>query len=170
MVELGVAADAGTLPRPTLGPVATVGVGRGRWRAALLGAYWTSQSATLSSSPTGADFDAWSVEGRVEHGWSFGPFVVGPLVGAGLESIHGAGINGTVANNDRRAFDGVVVAGGFATWRPGGAIGLRLDLGGLARLSQPTFYVAEPPPLANSLVFQPPTAAARASFGADVVF
>ena len=64
VVAVGIGTDTGSLPRATLGPIASVGLAPGRWRFDLTGAYWTSQSATLPAGPAGAKFESWSVPSR----------------------------------------------------------------------------------------------------------
>jgi hypothetical protein len=169
IVAVGIATDSGTLPRTTLGPIASVGLAQGRWRFDLTSAYWTSKSATLPAGPAGARFDAWSAEARAALGWPLGPFKVGPVAGLGIESIYAAGFGGTAANFDVNALTGTLGGGGFLSWRPGGAMALRLEVEGEVPFERPSFHVNEPVP-PNSLVFRLPAAVARASLGVDVVF
>jgi hypothetical protein len=169
VVALGIGTDTGSLPRATLGPNASVGLAPGRWRFDLTGAYWTSQSATLPAGPAGAKFEAWSAEVRAAHGWPIGPVTVGPIAGLGVESIYASGFGGTAANFDVSTVVGTIGGGGFTSWRPGGAIALRLEVEGEVPFDRPAFHVSEPMP-PNSLVFQLPVAMARASLGAEIVF
>jgi hypothetical protein len=169
VVAVGIGTDTGSLPRATLGPIASVGLAPGRWRFDLTGAYWTSQSATLPAGPAGAKFEAWSAEARAARGWPLGLVTVGPIAGLGVESIYASGFGGTAANFDVSAVIETIGGGGFASWRPGGAMALHLEVEGVVPFERASFHVSEPM-IPNSLVFQLPVAMARASLGAEMVF
>jgi hypothetical protein len=94
---------------------------------------------------------------------------VGPIAGFGVESIYASGFGGSAANFDVSTVIGTIGGGGFTSWRPGGAIALRLEVEGEVPFERPSFNVSEPM-TPNSLVFQLPVAMARVSLGAEIVF
>ncbi|HEX4447211.1 MAG TPA: hypothetical protein VH044_10760 [Polyangiaceae bacterium] len=164
------ATDLGTLPRATPGVAGAIGLQAGRWHFEGVGGYWTPQSATATTSAAGAQFRAFSLEGRAAYGWPFGPFVAGPFAGGGVESLAASGFGGTSANYTRGAAVGTILAGAFGSWRAQGGAGLRFEVEGEVPLSRLSFSVDEPPPRAESLVFRLPPVAGRALLGLEARF
>jgi len=170
LVLVAGATDLGTLPRATPGVAGAIGLQAGRWHFEGAGGYWTPQSATATTSAAGAQFRAFSVDGRAAYGWPFGPFAAGPFAGAGVESLAASGFGGTSANYARGAAVGTILAGAFGSWRAQGGAGLRLEVEGEVPLSRLSFSVDEPPPRAESLVFRLPPVAGRALLGVEARF
>jgi hypothetical protein len=164
------AIDAGTLPRATLGATAAIGLQPGRWLFDVSAGYWSPQSATAQTNQAGARFQAFSAEARAAYGWPFGRLAAGVLAGIGIESISAEGFKGSARDFAPAALTSTFCAGGFASWRWGGPLGLRLQVEGEVPFSRPSFIVIEPAPLPNSSVFRPSTVAARALLGADAHF
>jgi hypothetical protein len=164
------AIDAGTLPRATLGATAAVGLQPGRWLFDVSAGYWSPQSATAQTTPAGARFQAFSAEARAAYGWPFGRLAAGLLAGVGIELISAEGFKGSARDFAPTALTSTFCAGGFASWRWGGPLGLRLEVEGEVPFSRPSFIVIEAAPLPNSPVFRLSAIAARTLLGADAYF
>jgi hypothetical protein len=164
------AIDAGTLPRATWGVTAAIGLQRGAWLFDVSTGYFSPQSASAQTSPAGARFQAFSAEARAAYGWPLGRLAAGPLAGIGIESISAEGFNGSARDFAPTALTGTFGAGGFASWRLGGPLGLRFEVEGEVPFSRPSFIVMEPAPLPNSSVFRQSTVAARTVLGAEAYF
>ena len=169
VVAVGIGTDTGTLPRPTLGPIASVGLAPGRWRFDLTGAYWTSQSATQRAGAAGATFEAWSAEARATHGWLLGPLSSGPSPAWGSSRSTRRASVAPPPTSTSALSPGPSAGADSRSWRPGGAMALRIEVEGEVPFERPSFHVKEPVP-PNSMVFQLRVAMARASLGADIVF
>ncbi len=135
------AADSSALPRFAVGGSLTAAWTPGRARLELDGRVWSSQSASMATSSTGARFSMRTLGGRAC--WSAvrsGALEVSPCAGADVNFVTGAGY-GTTRDVEGDAAWTVIAAGGLVRLRLTPWLALRSRIEAAVPVTRPTFVV-----------------------------
>ncbi|HEX3777568.1 MAG TPA: hypothetical protein VHV51_24030 [Polyangiaceae bacterium] len=160
-----VVADAGTLPKPTLGLGVSAGASIGLVRLEPMLAYFAPQSGTVPDRPgLGARFTLGSALLRACTPFPASELWFAPCLGAGLDWFHASGFGARVSER-ASTFDAVGLAAALGGWDISSIISLRAELSLVAPLARPEFVVD-----GVGTVYRRAPIATRAALGLELHF